>query len=215
MTVSEGSGFESPGSAAAPFEPIAIVGRGCVLPGALDPARFWDGVVNGRVSLETVRPEDWRMPPPGPGSDPSMPTSAGRTATAGLVRGFEEVFDPSGFASDAEQVAAYDPALRWVLHACRAALREAGRDGAGARTGLVLGNLGFPSRGLAAYAERVWLADRPELLAMLPPVRGVDARSRFCSGLPARTAARALGLGAEQLEQAGGAGGGQIGRAHV
>src|SRR5205085_9147475 len=68
-------------------------------------------------------------------------------------------------------------------------------DGPLARTGLILGNLGFPSRGLAAYAERVWLADRPELLAALPAVRGVDARSRFCSGLPARTAARALGLG--------------------
>ena len=193
MTVLEGSGLEFSTSAGATFEPIAIVGRGCVLPGALDPGQFWDGVVGGRVSLGTVRPEDWRMPQPESGSDPGHP------ATAGLVRGFDEVFEPTGFTSDAEQVAAYDPALRWVLHACRAALREAGRDGASPRTGLVLGNLGFPSRGLAAYAERIWLADRPELLATLPAVRGVDARSRFCSGLPARTAARALGLGAGAL----------------
>ncbi len=167
------------------FEPIAIVGRGCALPGALDPDQFWDNVARGRVSLDTVRPEDWRMPP-----------SSMDTATAGLVRGFDDVFDPSGFRVDADQVAAYDPALRWVLHAARAALRDAGRDGSLARAGLILGNLGFPSRGLAAYAERIWLADHPDLLATLPHVSGVDARSRFCSGLPAHTAARALGLGA-------------------
>jgi acyl transferase domain-containing protein/3-hydroxymyristoyl/3-hydroxydecanoyl-(acyl carrier protein) dehydratase len=166
------------------FEPVAIVGRGCVLPGALDPDRFWDNIVHGTVSLEAVRPDDWRMPPH---TDPA--------ATAGLVRGFDEVFDPNGFHTDAEEIAAYDPALRWVLHAARAALREAGHPGPLTRAGLVLGNLGFPSRGLAAYAERIWLADRPDLLAALPEVRGVDARSRFCAGLPAHTAARALGLG--------------------
>src|SRR5438067_274662 len=128
------------------FEPIAVVGRGCVLPGALHPDQFWDNIVHGRVSLRTISPDDWRMPP-----------HSLTTATAGLVRGFDEVFDPFGFQTDAEQVAAYDPALRWVLHAARAALHEAGRDGPLARTGLILGNLGFPSRGLAAYAERVWL----------------------------------------------------------
>lgn len=170
------------------FEPIAVVGRGCVLPGALDPDQFWANIVAGTVSLEAVRPEDWRLP-----------RNAAPTATAGAVRGFDEVFDPNGFLADAEQVAAYDPALRWVLHAARAALREAGRDGKLPGAGLVLGNLGFPSRGLAAYAERIWLADHPDLLATLPEVPGVDARSRFCSGLPAHTAARALGLGAGAL----------------
>ncbi|HEV8560795.1 MAG TPA: polyketide synthase, partial [Actinophytocola sp.] len=149
----------------APFEPIAVVGRGCVLPGALDPDQFWDNIAHGRVNLQTVQ-------------------------------GFDEVFDPTGFHTDAEQVAASDPALRWVLHAARAALREAGRDGPHPRAGLILGNLGFPSRGLAGYAARVWLADHPDLLATLPEVSGVDARSRFCAGLPAHTAARALGLGA-------------------
>jgi len=178
----------------AAFEPVAIVGCGCVLPGALDPARFWDNIAHGRVNLEAVRPEDWRMPPPRPSTDGER--SSVRTPTAGLVRGFDAVFAPDGFEIEAEQVAAYDPALQWVLHAARAALHEAAQGGLLTRAGLVLGNLGFPSRGLAAYAERVWLADRPDLLATLPAVRDVDARSRFCSGLPAHTAARALGLGA-------------------
>jgi acyl transferase domain-containing protein/3-hydroxymyristoyl/3-hydroxydecanoyl-(acyl carrier protein) dehydratase len=137
------------------FDPIAVVGRGCVLPGALDPEQFWENIAHGRVDL-------------------------------GTVHGFGEVFDPSGFHTDADHVAAYDPALQWVLYAARAALREAGRDGPLPGAGLILGNLGFPSRGLAAYAARVWLAD----------VSNVGAQSRFCSGLPAHTTARALGLGA-------------------
>lgn len=167
------------------FEPIAIVGRGCVLPGALSPEQFWNNIASGRVDLDAVRPEDWRLPP----------ASLGGGKTAGLVRGFTEAFDPAGFAATAEEVAAYDPALQWVLHAGRAALQEAGDHVRPARTGLVLGNLGYPSRSLAAYAERIWLSDHPDLLAALPDVPGsTDPRSRFCSGLWAHTAANALGL---------------------
>ncbi|HET6532600.1 MAG TPA: beta-ketoacyl synthase N-terminal-like domain-containing protein, partial [Actinoplanes sp.] len=167
------------------FEPIAIVGRGCVLPGALDPEQFWNNLASGRVDLDAVRPEDWRLPP----------DALGAGATAGLVRGFPEVFDPEDFAAGTGEVAAYDPALQWVLHAGRAALREAGDRARPARTGLVLGNLGYPSRGLAAYAERIWLADYPELLSALPEgPGGADPRARFCSGLWAHTAANALGL---------------------
>ena len=34
------------------FEPIAIVGRACVLPGALDPASLFDAVRDGRVLID-------------------------------------------------------------------------------------------------------------------------------------------------------------------
>jgi len=175
------------------FEPIAIVGRGCVLPGALSPVQFWDNIASGRVSLDAVRPEDWRLPPAGFGADPG--SGPGRKATAGLVRGFAEVFDPEGFATGADQVAAYDPALQWVLHAGRAALREAGDHARPARTGLILGNLGYPSRSLAGYAEQIWLAGHPDLRAAFPEVpSAADPRARFCSGMWAHTAASALGL---------------------
>ena len=182
------TGPDAPG-----FEPIAIVGRGCVLPGALSPEQFWDNIASGRVSLDAVRPEDWRLPPTGFGV--GIGSGPRKMATAGLVRGFAEAFDPEGFVADAEQVAAYDPALQWVLHAGRAALREAGDRARPARTGLILGNLGYPSRSLAAYAERIWLADHPDLHAAIPEVpSAADARARFCSGLWAYTAANALGL---------------------
>ena len=89
------------------FEPIAIVGRGCVLPGALSPGQFWDNVASGRVSLGAVRPEDWRLPPTALGVGTASEPDGG-IATAGLVRGFAEVFDREGFAADA--VAAAGPA---------------------------------------------------------------------------------------------------------
>jgi acyl transferase domain-containing protein/3-hydroxymyristoyl/3-hydroxydecanoyl-(acyl carrier protein) dehydratase len=186
------TGPDAPG-----FEPVAIVGRGCVLPGALSPGQFWGNIAAGRVSLEAVRPEDWRLPPAGAGTGEGSGSGSGpaRMATAGLVRGFAEAFDPEGFAVDAEQVAAYDPALQWVLHAGRAALREAADRARPARTGLILGNLGYPSRSLAAYAERIWLAGRPDLRAAFPEVpSAADPRARFCSGMWAHTAANALGL---------------------
>jgi acyl transferase domain-containing protein/3-hydroxymyristoyl/3-hydroxydecanoyl-(acyl carrier protein) dehydratase len=176
-------------------EPIAIVGRGCVLPGALSPGQFWDNVASGRVSLEAVRPEDWRLPPAAVGAGAGAGRGPATMATAGLVRGFAEVFDPEGFAVDADQVVAYDPALTWVLHAGRAALREAGDHARPARSGLILGNLGYPSRSLAAYAERIWLAGHPDLRAAFPEVpSAADPRARFCSGMWAHTAASALGL---------------------
>ena len=145
-------------------EPIAIVGRGCVLPGALDPGTFWENIAAGRCSLD--------------------PASGG-----GLVRDFDASFDATGFALDAGEIMRLDPLYRWVLHAARQALREAGQ-GATWRpdAGLVLGNLSYPSAGLVSFAGQIWREGRPS--------PGADPRNRFSSGLPAHFAARALGLGA-------------------
>jgi acyl transferase domain-containing protein len=41
------------------FDAIAITGRGCVLPGALEPNTFWDNVLHGRVSLSAPPAGRW------------------------------------------------------------------------------------------------------------------------------------------------------------
>jgi PfaB family protein len=183
-----------------PFEPIAIVGQGCVLPGALDPAAFWNGVENGRVNLSEVAPHEWGLPQDWSDLGVVEWLPEGFRPVSGLVRGFEQVFDPSGFAVDAESVAGWDPALRWILHAGRQALREADWDGPPARAGLIMGNLGFAWRGLTAYAEQVWLdrlgLDGPDSWSSLAGRRRPHPSDRFCSGAPIVRAARALGLGA-------------------
>ena len=43
------------------FEPIAIVGQACVLPGALTPAELWDAVQSGQDLLSTVPEGYWRL----------------------------------------------------------------------------------------------------------------------------------------------------------
>ncbi len=158
-------------------EPIAVVGQGCVLPGANDPDEFWTGIVSGRVDITEVRPDEWRMPENWTTSD-TVEWSGPEQPVAGVVRGF--ALDPSGFALPEHDIVEWDPALQWLLHAGRQALGDSARQ----RAGLVIGNLGYPWRTLAGQTERIWLggeaAGRP--------------RERYCSGLPAALAATALGL---------------------
>ncbi|MFE2943947.1 beta-ketoacyl synthase N-terminal-like domain-containing protein [Streptomyces sp. NPDC059255] len=181
-------------------EPIAVVGRGCVLPGALDPDTFWENVAAGRGSLSAVPEGRWRLPHRwAMGSvDDHLDRTYGDVG--GYVKGFESVFDPGGFRIAPERILSLDPLFHWVMYGVRQALAEAGREGPLPRAGLVLGNLSYPTPLGTAFAEHVWLsAQRPPVRdALLTGERRVrpDARNRFSSGLPARLAARALGLGA-------------------
>ncbi|MCN9242317.1 acyltransferase domain-containing protein [Streptomyces sp. RY43-2] len=182
------------------FEPIAVVGRGCVLPDALDPDTFWDNIAAGRLSLAAVPEGRWRLPRRWAMGSVADHLDRTWTDVGGYVRGFESVFDPSGFRIAPEHILSLDPLFHWVLYGVRQALTEAGREGPLPRAGLVLGNLSYPTPTGAAFAEHVWLS------AQQPPLRDAlltgerrerpDARNRFSSGLPARLAARALGLGA-------------------
>jgi acyl transferase domain-containing protein len=59
------------------FEPIAIVGRACVLPGALGPEALFEAVRAGRVLIDEAPENAWGMDsrkllaerPPGPGAE--------------------------------------------------------------------------------------------------------------------------------------------------
>lgn len=111
------------------FEPIAVVGRGCVLPGALDPDTFWAGIAAGRTALSAAPAGRWRIPRPQVMG--SVGDSVDRTWTevGGYVEGFGSVFDPGGFAIAPEEIRALDPLFHWVLYGARQALAEAGRPG--------------------------------------------------------------------------------------
>ncbi|MEU5715849.1 beta-ketoacyl synthase N-terminal-like domain-containing protein [Streptomyces sp. NPDC020403] len=182
------------------FEPIAVVGRGCVLPGALDPDTFWENIAAGRTSLSAAPADRWRLPHRWAMGSVDDHLDRTWTDVGGYVEGFESVFDPSGFRVAPERITSLDPLFHWVLYGARQALAEAGRTGPLPRGGLVLGNLSYPTAAGTVFAEHVWLsAQRPPLdAALLTGGRRArpDARNRFSSGLPARLAARALGLGA-------------------
>ena len=186
-----------------PFPPIAIVGRSAVLPGALDPRALWKIVLGGHSALSPARPGRWGLDPADVAADPAGGAGASDRCwsdVGGYVRGFSEIFSGEGFGIPAEEALGLDPLFQWVLHAGREALRDAGlaeAEGVLARTGLILGNLSYPSETMARYGECVWL----ERQTSIPNARGAalidrpGAEARFMSGLPAHLGAAALGLG--------------------
>jgi len=142
-----------------PFEPVAIVGQACVLPGALDPEALWSAVLAARDLTTSAAPGRWRIDPgrvaAAIGAGPDLPW----TDRGAFVSGFDEIFDPHGFAVPAEEIRPLDRLFHWVLHTARQALRDAGHDTGrpAARAGLVLGNLSFPTAALSRQPSAVHL----------------------------------------------------------
>ncbi|MBK6908315.1 MAG: beta keto-acyl synthase [Rhodocyclaceae bacterium] len=168
------------------FEPIAIIGQSCTLPGALTPQALWANVLAAHSSIAPVPAGRWGVPTASVMG--TVEQSADRTWSdrGGYVTGFR--FDATGTAVPADELQALDPLFQMSVHGVREALRSAGlnvEQGALAKTGLVLGNLSFPSAAMARFAQSVWLdeSSRPH------------PKNRFNSGLPAHLSAHALGLG--------------------
>ena len=148
------------------FEPIAIIGQSCLLPGAHSPKELWAAVQAEKDLLSDTPTGRWGVSDHHilcePGSD-----SVDRcwSKRGGYVRGFQERFqetlerDP--FALPSEQLLALDPLFHWLLWTAREALRDAGHDGNGERVGAVFGNLSYPSTAMARFAEEVWLQQNP------------------------------------------------------
>jgi 3-oxoacyl-(acyl-carrier-protein) synthase/3-hydroxymyristoyl/3-hydroxydecanoyl-(acyl carrier protein) dehydratase len=164
-----------------PFPPIAILGAGCVLPGASSREELWTLVREGRSAITPAPPGLWGL---SPRADRAALAREIACDAGGYVTGFDRVFDPTGFRVPVDPT--LDAVFLWTLHAAREALRDAGRDVAArpVRGALVLGNLSYPTPGLVRYALDVWGRQPPS----------VDARNRFMSGLPAALAARAIGF---------------------
>ncbi len=171
-------------SLARAFSPIAIVGRACVLPGALSPQALWEAVRDGRDLIGSVPTGRWRLSPEHALCAPDAPRpDRSWSDCGGYVAGFDAIWDPNGFALPASELDGLDPLVHWLLHCSRAALAE---TVVGGRTGAVFGNLGFPSAQMAAFADQVWTGRDT----------GVDARNRHMSGGTAMLLARALQLDA-------------------
>ncbi|MBW1883212.1 MAG: beta-ketoacyl synthase, partial [Deltaproteobacteria bacterium] len=179
------------------FDPIAIVGRACVLPGALNPQELWNLVLAGKDVLGSAPAGRWGLASEHALARGSSCADRSWTDRGGYVQAFEEIFDPSGFAIAEKEITRLDPLFQWVLHSAREALRDAGHEKSDARVGAVFGNLSFPSASMSRYAESVWMAAQQEPNeALADSVLGSrpDPRNRFSSGLPALLLERALSL---------------------
>lgn len=180
------------------FEPIAIVGQGCVLPGGLSPDRLWDTVREGRDAFDSARPGYWGVAAEHILRDPKNSAFLDHTWSdrGGYVRGFDQVFSPRGLLLGADALGGLDPLYLWAIEAARQAVDSAGwRAGeVPGAAGVVLGNLSYPTKTMTDLAEKVWRGTE----------HAIDWRNRFMSGLPAHLVSNALGLtgGATALDAA-------------
>ncbi|MFF2555350.1 beta-ketoacyl synthase N-terminal-like domain-containing protein [Nocardia sp. NPDC058058] len=189
--------------------PIAIVGIGCLLPGATTPQQFWDNLLTGADLRRPGGAETF-------GTDPATPGGWG-DETHGItsVRGgfvTEPVMDHEGLRIDAQTVEDLGAVVRWPLYAIRQALTDAGiaeDDPVLERTGLVLGNYSFPTEEsvrlcLPFFEEGVSRGLRQAGLSLPDNGSGPwqpheQVRSLWPSGLPTTVVADALGLHGPRL----------------
>ncbi|WP_339678914.1 beta-ketoacyl synthase N-terminal-like domain-containing protein [uncultured Hyphomonas sp.] len=157
------------------FEPIAIVGQGCVLPGAMSPAELGDLVFDKRVVYGPVPSERLGL---------SEADAASRNYVSGTVQGFEHLFDEARIPEEWRAAAKGDPVCAWSLHAAIEAWTDARKPKVRkGRSGVFVANLSYPSAGHADYAARHWAGQG-----------SADPLAPFNSSLPPYLIAQALGL---------------------
>ena len=175
---------------------LAIVGRGCVLPGAHSPAQLGELVFARRQALTEASADRLRI-------DPALVKGRGPDRAVSLMGGrvVDFRFDEQGVDYPRADLLSLDPLFAWMCSAGRDALLDAGFDAplSGVRAGAVMGNLSFPTEAMTLWGERVALDDMlgPDARASLGLPWSAPTESapdRFMSGLPAHLMARALHL---------------------
>lgn len=158
------------------FEPIAIVGQGCVLPGCFTPSGLWQAVRDRRSLLSA--------PPAGVWGLAEKDRTAQPFRAGGFVRGFEKRFQPSRFDLEDVNPADLDVLFQWLLQAGRDAWLDADVPSSqSARTSVIVANLAYPSRSLTDLASDIWMQGETS----------IHPANRFNSGFPAMILARSLG----------------------
>lgn len=165
------------------FAPIAIVGQGCALPGALSPDELWQRVINKQICLDDASPQSWRVDPSAvlqkaPSSDHTW------SWRGGYVRGFDEVFSSLHCELEDDELRRQDLMLKWLIHSTHQAFEGVRWDREQDRVGAIIGNLSYPTALMSDYAERIWRG---------LPTDKAQAQQRFMSGLPAHMLLKALG----------------------
>ncbi|WP_394705858.1 beta-ketoacyl synthase N-terminal-like domain-containing protein [uncultured Hyphomonas sp.] len=156
-----------------PFEPVAIVGQGCVLPGAHSPDHLSKIISDRRVVYGKVDSTDLGLTDDDKNKHPFV---------SGRVRGFESVFDPEHFRLKSIAANELDPVCKWPLQAALDAWEDASSPKVKpSALGVFVANLSYPSAGHVEFASRLWSREA------LPP-----AHFTLNSALPSRLIAEAL-----------------------
>ena len=150
--------------------PVAVVGLGCVFPGAPDVTGFWDNIVAGRRSISDAPPD--RLDPGffldgGDGTAGSLTTRRG-----GFVGDDALLFEPGRFGIMPVAVDDAEPDQLMALKTAATAIDDAGglSEVDRERVGVILGRGGYLTPGLARLDQRVRASSQlVEVLRTLVP----------------------------------------------
>lgn len=141
---------------------IAIIGLGCLFPGAGSPAEYWRNLLEKRDGATPLSSAELGVGPelyydPAPGTPDRICYNRN-----GHVRDFR--FDAAGYKVPAEELHALDALFQWTIHAADQALKDSGygapeHEQVLHRCGLIVGNIGMPThsgkRLLAGFYHRI------------------------------------------------------------
>ena len=192
--------------------PIAVVGMGCLFPGASDLNTFWQNIVN-KIDTTCEVPGDRWIVDPDSICAPDLAPDKALSRRACLINDFE--FDPDGFDIDRDFLLELDPLYHAVLHAGRQAFSGCNTASLNReRIGTVLSAIALPTDSSSfitreilgkSFEERLF-GDSEQFghkVKHQPLTRNQCLAARVTS-LPASILARGLGLngGAYTLDAA-------------
>ena len=136
------------------FTPIAVVGLGGVFPGASDINRFWENIVNGVDTCDTVPADRWIAPTDRMVSTEYLPDTA-LGSRACLIKDFE--FDVDDWPFDPDFLRSLDPLYHLVLQAGKEAVHDSDLSQAGhQRTGTILAAIALPTDSSSALTRETF-----------------------------------------------------------
>ena len=177
---------------------IAVVGMGCVYPGAPDVETFWDNIVAGRDAIIEAPPDrvDPRFFAGDDGNADHLTSTRG-----GFVQGEALTFEPGRFGIMPVTVEGAEPDQMMALKTAAAAVDDAGGlgDVPHERIGVVLGRGGYLTPALARLDQRVRTSNQllDTLRCLLPEVdddRLVAVKEAFADQLGDFRPESAIGL---------------------
>lgn len=165
------------------FEPIAIVGIGCIFPNAFNPAALWQGLMDHKSFLTDADEDTFRTQRIWAETDDE---GTRWPVNGGYIRNFQSIADPAFMGFHPESFRKLDPLIQWSMSAAHQALTAVQhKDLAPDRKGLILGNLSLPSRTFSQFAESVWIREAGEYLAEMAIAKDSNPLQRMMSGYPA------------------------------
>ncbi|WP_409523625.1 beta-ketoacyl synthase N-terminal-like domain-containing protein [Nitrincola sp. MINF-07-Sa-05] len=126
------------------MSPIAIVGMGCLFPGAASPEEYWQNLLNEQDVTNHLSDDLLGAPLHHYlAEEPGTPDKICYHKN-GHIRDFR--FDARGYRLPADKLDGLDNLFKWTLYAADQALRNAGQSTEAAqRCGLIVGNIGMPT----------------------------------------------------------------------